>query len=78
VSYTDARDDRFVVAFDTEQLKPLSRNNSVRPFSFAYLVRAVTPGSYAVPPSEVEAMYRPEYRARNKAESVQIIKPASP
>ena len=70
--YTDARDDRFVAAFDTEQLKPLAENNAVRPFSFAYLVRAVTPGSYALPPSEVEAMYRPEYRARNKAEIITV------
>ncbi len=72
--YTDARDDRFVVAFDTEQLKPLAGNSAVRPFSFAYLVRAVTPGSYALPPSEVEAMYRPEYRARNRAEAVTVVK----
>ncbi len=72
--YTDARDDRFVVAFDTEQLKPLPGINTLRPFSFAYLVRAVTPGTYTLPPSEVEAMYRPEYRARNKAELVQVIK----
>jgi hypothetical protein len=72
--YTDARDDRFVVAFDTEQLKPLTRNNPVRPFSFAYLVRAVTPGNYALPPAEVEAMYRPAYRARSKAETVIVKK----
>jgi hypothetical protein len=72
--YTDARDDRFVVAFDTDQLKPSTGNSTVRPFSFAYLVRAVTPGSYALPPSEVEAMYRPEYRARGKAETVTVVK----
>jgi uncharacterized protein YfaS (alpha-2-macroglobulin family) len=72
--YTDARDDRFVVAFDTDQLKPLTGNNAVRPYSFAYLVRAVTPGSYALPPSEVEAMYRPEYRARSRAETITVDK----
>ncbi|CAK8723664.1 MAG: hypothetical protein CDV28_1034 [Candidatus Electronema aureum] len=72
--YTDARDDRFVVAFDTEQLAHIEGNPNVRPFRFAYLVRAVTPGTYAAPPSEIEAMYRPEYRARNKSSAVTVIK----
>ena len=28
-----------------------------------YLMRAVTPGRYLVPPTQVEDMYRPEIRA---------------
>lgn len=28
-----------------------------------YLMRAVTPGRYQVPPTQVEDMYRPELRA---------------
>lgn len=72
--YTDARDDRFVAAFDTAQLEVTTGNANLRPFSFAYLVRAVTPGTYAVPPPEVEAMYRPEYRARSKGGTVTVGK----
>jgi alpha-2-macroglobulin len=72
--YTDARDDRFIAAFDTAALPQPEGSPNVRPFRFAYMVRAVTPGSYALPPSEVEAMYRPEYRARNKAGAVTVVK----
>ncbi|WP_417910380.1 MG2 domain-containing protein [Candidatus Electronema sp. PJ] len=72
--YTDARDDRFVVAFDTEQLAHEEDDADLRPFRFAYLVRAITPGMYSLPPSEVEAMYRPEYRARTKAGAVTVVK----
>ncbi|WP_417912536.1 alpha-2-macroglobulin family protein [Candidatus Electronema sp. TJ] len=73
-SYTDARDDRFIAAFSTQSLPTMTGNSTLRPFRFAYLVRAVTPGSYALPPTEVEAMYRPEYRARNKAGAVTVVK----
>ena len=40
--------------------------------SAAYLVRAVTPGTYTLPPVEVEAMYKPEYRARSGAGKVKV------
>ncbi|WP_417914398.1 alpha-2-macroglobulin family protein [Candidatus Electronema sp. JM] len=72
--YTDARDDRFIAAFNTQELPTMTGNSKLRPFRFAYLVRAVTPGNYALPPTEVEAMYRPEYRARNKAGAVTVDK----
>ncbi|MGR0482941.1 MAG: alpha-2-macroglobulin family protein [Candidatus Electronema sp. V4] len=72
--YTDARDDRFIAAFSTQSLPTMTGNSKLRPFRFAYLVRAVTPGSYALPPTEVEAMYRPEYRARNKAGVVTVVR----
>jgi hypothetical protein len=70
--YTDARDDRFVVAFDTAELEVPKNLPNVRPFSYAYLVRSVTPGTYTVPPPEVEAMYRPEYRARGGSSAVTV------
>ncbi len=71
--YMDARDDRFVAAFATKYLPKVEGNNKLRRFRTAYLVRAVTPGLYSVPPVEVEAMYQPEYRARS-GESVLIIR----
>uniref|UniRef100_UPI0040559D7A alpha-2-macroglobulin family protein n=1 Tax=Candidatus Electronema sp. TaxID=2698783 RepID=UPI0040559D7A len=72
--YTDARDDRFIAAFSTQSLPKMEGNSGLRPFRFAYLVQAVTPGSYALPPAEVEAMYRPEYRARNTAGAVTVVR----
>jgi uncharacterized protein YfaS (alpha-2-macroglobulin family) len=45
----EARDDRFVAAADL-------RSQS---FTFAYVARAVTPGSYILPAAQIEDMYRP-------------------
>ena len=51
---TEFRSDRFLAALDW-------RGN--KPFSLAYLVRAVSPGDYLLPAASVEDMYRPRYRA---------------
>lgn len=56
-AHLEFRDDRFVAAFDRH-------GNSEREFTFAYVVRAVTPGVFAHPAASVEDMYRPEYSAR--------------
>ncbi|MCI5128255.1 MAG: hypothetical protein D3911_10105, partial [Candidatus Electrothrix sp. AW3_4] len=64
--YVDARDDRFVAAFATDALPKVKGNPKMSRFQVAYLVRAVTPGMYTLPPVEVEAMYQPEYRARSE------------
>ena len=52
-STSEYRDDRFVVAADRASGQPAF-------FSFAYTVRAVSPGHYVHPPATVEDMYRPE------------------
>ncbi|MBL8587259.1 MAG: alpha-2-macroglobulin family protein [Methylobacteriaceae bacterium] len=52
-AHTEYRDDRFVAAFDRQ-----SRQSAF--FSVAYVVRAVAPGRYVLPPAVVEDMYRPE------------------
>jgi len=72
--YEDALDDRYVAALNTEALDRDEYDTSNRTFTLAYLVRAVTPGTYTLPPSEVEDMYQPEYRARTKAGQVTIGK----
>ncbi|MBV8428671.1 MAG: alpha-2-macroglobulin family protein [Hyphomicrobiales bacterium] len=51
------RDDRFVVAVDRSPDQPAN-------FTFAYMVRAVSPGHYVHPPTTVEDMYRPERYGR--------------
>ena len=59
----EARDDRFVAAVDVG-----GRNR----FTLAYVVRAVTPGSFAAPGVVVEDMYRPGVFARTANQSVII------
>ena len=59
-AHTEFRDDRFVAAFETN-------GGNDGPIRVAYVVRAVVPGSYALPGAQVEDMYRPEYSARTAA-----------
>ena len=61
-----ARDDRYIAAFDIA--------GDRRSFAFAYLVRAVTPGSYVLPGSFVEDMYKPEYHGRLAASRVTVTR----
>lgn len=58
VRHEEFRDDRYVAAL---KLEP---GDTARVF---YLVRAVTPGTYTVPPSMVEDMYRPDLRGVGRA-----------
>ncbi|HHW4681435.1 MAG TPA: alpha-2-macroglobulin family protein, partial [Xylella taiwanensis] len=53
IKHEEFREDRYVAVLQ------LTRGNTAHLF---YLVRAVTPGSYNVPPSLVEDMYRPALR----------------
>lgn len=63
---TEARDDRFAAAIDLSSYR--------MSFRTAYMVRAVTPGSFVMPGTYVEDMYRPEQMARGAA-SEAIIAP---
>jgi hypothetical protein len=65
--YAEYRDDRFVAAFDV-----YDENSDSRNFTFAYLVRAVTPGDYKVPAPSIEDMYKPNYRGRGAAGKTHI------
>ncbi len=63
--HTEYRDDRFVAAFQ--------RNGADKAtFSIAYIVRAVTPGHYVLPPATIEDMYRPQRFGRTAFGSVDI------
>jgi uncharacterized protein YfaS (alpha-2-macroglobulin family) len=80
--HTEFRDDRFVAAFDffggasdhrrgfrggeTESGSPVASA------TVAYIVRAVTPGSFVHPAATVEDMYRPERFARTAAGRLDI------
>jgi len=45
---------------------------SPNPFRLAYIVRAISPGTYRLPAASVEDMYRPDYRARTDTGSVTV------
>jgi hypothetical protein len=68
VKHEEFRDDRYVAALK------LDRGDTVKVF---YLVRAVTPGTYTVPPSLVEDMYRPDIRGVGKASpsTITVVQP---
>jgi hypothetical protein len=57
------RQDRFLAAIDWVGSDP---------FRLAYIVRAVSPGTFRLPAAGVEDMYRPDYRARTGSGSVTI------
>ena len=53
-AHSEFRQDRFLSAVD---------RSDNQPFRLAYVVRAVTPGSYLHPAASVEDMYQPDFRA---------------
>ncbi len=57
IAHSEFRDDRFVAALNRT-------SGDGRDFKLAYVVRAVTPGTYTHPAATVEDMYRPELSAR--------------
>ncbi len=64
-THTEFRDDRFTAAFD--------RSTSSKPvFAVAYVVRAVSPGSYVLPQAKVEDMYRPDRFGRTATAKIEI------
>jgi uncharacterized protein YfaS (alpha-2-macroglobulin family) len=68
IVHEEYRDDRYVAALK------LYAGQKAQLF---YLVRAVTPGTYVVPPPQVEDMYRPELRGVGRAvpATVTVVQP---
>ena len=64
-AHTEFRSDRFVAAFDRTA-------NDNREITFAYVVRAVTPGTFDHPAATVEDMYRPQLSARTATGRMQV------
>ena len=63
VAHSEFRQDRFLTAVDWR---------SDQPFRLAYVVRAVSPGTFRHPAASVEEMYRPDFRARSETGAVTI------
>jgi uncharacterized protein YfaS (alpha-2-macroglobulin family) len=74
LSMTDARDDRYVAAFDIgSQYRPDPKKPEPLPhFRVAYIARAVTTGTFVMPAGVVEDMYAPGVMARTSLGSVTI------
>jgi len=68
--HTEFRDDRFVAAFNLFNTKR-GRHPSTN-FTAAYMVRAVSAGTFAHPAATVEDMYRPELRAQTASSELTI------
>ena len=67
------RDDRYMAGLDLYENQP--------GFRFAYVVRAVSPGTFVNPGPQVEDMYAPNYHARGATTSLEVKparKPAAP
>jgi uncharacterized protein YfaS (alpha-2-macroglobulin family) len=69
-THTEYKDDRFVAAFERS-------GSDKATFAVAYVVRAVSPGTYVLPPATIEDMYRPERFGRTGFGTVQISGSAS-
>ncbi len=61
-------EDRFEVSVDETRFGGAEH-------TFAYLARAVTPGTYAHPPASVEDMYRPDRRAITSTGTFKVLGP---
>ena len=70
-SFEEYRDDRYVAAWSLSRGYK-SRGIKDNAFFVAYVMRAVTPGSYLVPAIAIEDMYQPQYRS-NTAESHVVV-----
>jgi alpha-2-macroglobulin len=67
-AHVESRTDQYVAAF--------RYGSDPGTFTTAYLVRAVTPGSFVLPGATVEDMYRPEFRANTAAGAIEIVSSA--
>ena len=63
---TEFRDDRFTAAFDRKR-------GDAAVFTVAYVVRAVSPGTYIRPQASVEDMYRPDRYGRSDSSKVEVV-----
>ncbi len=64
-AHTEFRYDRFVAAFDRTA-------GDASEITLAYVVRAVTPGTYDNPAAMVEDMYRPQFSARTATGRMEV------
>jgi uncharacterized protein YfaS (alpha-2-macroglobulin family) len=74
--HAEFRDDRFVAAFDLfgrDGRRGGDARESASGARVAYMVRAVSPGSFVHPAATVEDMYRPDRHARTAAGRLEVV-----
>jgi alpha-2-macroglobulin len=64
-AYLEFRDDRFAASLTRD-------NGDNADVTFAYVARAVTPGTFVLPPALVEDMYRPYLNARTASGAMEV------
>ena len=64
--YVSNNDDKFISFIEFDQV--------LYEFSQGYIVRAVTPGIYSVPPAYIEDMYQPNFFARGEIINTNVFK----
>ena len=67
-AHREFRSDRFVAAVERDDDDPET-------FQLGYLLRAVSPGSFAQPPASLEDMYEPARRAWTDAGRASVLGP---
>jgi uncharacterized protein YfaS (alpha-2-macroglobulin family) len=68
--FREYRDDRFMAAWTLDS--GMTHTIDAGKLKIAYIMRAVTPGSFLVPATRVEDMYRPRVRANTKESRVVV------
>ena len=63
-THVESRTDQYVAAFRYVE--------DANDFSTAYMVRAVSPGTFVLPGATIEDMYRPELRGNTDAGTVEV------
>ena len=67
-----ARSDMLRLAGIDQRTAMESGEGADQDFTLAYVVRAVTPGTYVHPAANVEDMYRPQYSARTATGMMEV------
>lgn len=73
--YSAFLDDRFVAGFNGKSFETMPVTDGSDVWSFAYQVRAVSPGTFALPPTHVEDMYSPDVFGTTSAQTVSVFGP---
>ncbi len=68
-------DDRFVVGFDGKTFEKMPVTDGSNVWTFAYQIRAISPGEFNLPPTHVEDMYWPQIHGTNAAMKISILGP---
>lgn len=68
-------DDRFVVGFDGKTFKEMPVTDGSNVWTFAYQVRAISPGEFTLPPTHVEDMYWPQIHGTTAGTSISVLGP---